>query len=440
LIATFVSTNAPRGTKGISFTYPPANAKLATNSFFLRGKIAPSVKSAQITCQIFSTNTGLVAAGPLTTTGTNTWSIAVSNLPPDTYTVQAVATNTEGFSTVISEEFSVLDFKGVVGTYTGLFLCFSGAPVAPTNSGFFALTVTPSGAFTSRLVFPAYGTVVIEGKFDIYGNAGTYTLNYPKNPVYLYGLSLDLTGGTDELNGYVYSTNNAWFSQLICYRAVTKLSDNTTPAIGKYTVSLEPTNWPNTNGYAALSIDSGGSVALSGMLPDGASFSQSARVSKSGVWPLYVIPAGYKTKGMLMGWETNQASGSIDGQLYWYKGPDLGAYFTDGVNTNVSSTGTNYLPPAAGNYSIVFQGGTISAPVTNALTVVENGGQFKPVNPTNKLAVSLSANGVLTGHFVNAGETTPLRFKGAFFGQSQGGSGFILEGGGRTGYFSLLPP
>jgi len=433
LTVTFIPTNTPKGTKGISFTYPKANEVLATNSFILRGKIAASVGSAQVTCQLSSLSTGLEVGPPLTASGKNTWSIAVSNLPPDGYLVQAVGTNAKGFSTAISEEFTVQAFKGVAGTYNGLFICTTEA-VAPTNSGFITLTLTDSGTFSAKLLFPAYGPVPTDYHFSI---DGSMELPYPLilgNPLSV-NLSLDVTNGTDSLTGTV--SGRTWSSEIVCYRAVTKLSIHTTPATGKYILSLDPINGPNTNGYAALSIGSGGTIALSGALPDGATFSQSARVSKHGVWPFYVVPAGYKTNGMLMGWETNLASGYCSGQLYWCKAPGVGTYYTTGVNTDMNSTGTNYNHPAAGNYTIVFQGGTLSVPVTNQLSVAGTGGQFKPVNPNDKLTISLSSAGVLTGHFLNPNDNKTLQFKGAFFGQSQGGSGFILEGGSQTGYFSL---
>jgi cyclophilin family peptidyl-prolyl cis-trans isomerase len=433
LIAEF--TNA--APKVLSFTYPTANAKLTTNSFQLKGKIAASVGPAQITCQIFSANSGL-EFGPLTTTGTKTWSVTVTNLPPDDYEVEAVATYGSGESSAISEKFAVLDFKRVTGTYSGLFIC-TNTTVTSTNSGFFTFTLGASGVFSGKMLFPAYKPVSINTSFYANGSLG-FSLNFPGNLVYV-DLYLDLTNGTDALTGSVFSHANSWASQLICYRAVTKLSTKTTPATGKYILSLDPTNWPNTNGYASLSVGSSGALALSGALPDSASFSESARVSKDGVWPLYVIPAGYKTNGMLMGWETNQASNSISGQLYWYKAPNVGTYYTNGVNTNVNSTGTNYVSPAKGSYSIVFQAGTNSVLGSNDLSVAHVGAQFKPgsTTDTDKLAISLSTSGVLTGHFVTNNDSKPLQFNGAFFGQSQGGSGFILEGDGQTGYFLLEP-
>ena len=434
LIAEFVSSHVPRA---LSFTYPTANAKLTTNSFplSLRGKIAASAGSAQITCQISSLTTGLEAGPLLTTNGTKTWSVTVTNLPPDDYMVNAVATNGAGESWAVSEEFAVLDFKGVTGTYSGLFICTNSA-VTSGNSGFFSFTVGASGAFSGRMLFPAYKPVPIIAGFYANGSVAFSLTHIPGNPVVV--LYLDLTNGTDALTGSVYSDSSGWSSQLVCYRAVRKLSAQTAAATGKYVLSLDPTNWPDTNGYASLSVGGGGVLSLSGALPDGASFSQSARVSKDGVWPLYVIPAGYKTNGMLMGWETNQADGST-GLLYWQKGPHIGTYFTSGVDVNVNSTGTNYVAPAATNYSIVFQGGTLSVPVTNKLEVTRTGGQFKPEDATNKLTIALSANGVVTGHFVTNNHSKPLQFKGVFIGQSQTNSGFILDGDGQTGYYLLEP-
>jgi cyclophilin family peptidyl-prolyl cis-trans isomerase len=439
LVAEFISNGAP---KVISFTYPPANAKLNTNSFLLKGRITPGAGSAQITCQIFSTNTGF-ELGPLTTSGRGAWSVAVSNLPPDDYEVEAVATYAGGTTTAVSEKFSVQYFKGVEGNYIGLFICDSGAPVTPTNSGSFTLAVTASGAYSGRLVFPAYKPIAIIGKFNVYGNIGGayYTLPFPGNPVYLYGFNLDLTNGTDEFTGSVVASNSSWSSQIVCYRAVTKLSGLTTPATGKYILRLDPLSWTNTNGYASLSVSSGGVLSLSGALPDGAAFSQATRVSKEGVWPLYAIPAGYKTDGALMGWETNQAAGVSSGQLYWLKAANVGSYLTNKIDALVDSTGTNYYPPAKGNYSIVFQTATNNVLGSNNLSVADAGDQFKPESATDsdKLAISLSGNGVLTGHFMSANSAKPLQFKGAFFGREQGGSGFFLEDDGQTGYFLLEP-
>jgi cyclophilin family peptidyl-prolyl cis-trans isomerase len=442
LTATFIPSNTA---KGISFTYPAANARLSTNTFPLRGRIATGFKPAVITCQIFQTN-GLAIGTPLTTSGKTTWAAIVTNLPGGYYTVEAAATNPAGMSTIISENFSVLPFAATTGTYSGLFIS-TNSPVAPTNSGFLTFTLTPFGTFSGKLVFPAYPAIPI---YSLSFENIDFTTGYvPFGFTNFHGeplsgaIYLDLSGGTDVALGTISS--DAWSSQLICHRAVTKLSTNTTPATGKYILSLQPENQTNklsTNGYAALVIARGGAMALSGALPDDTTFSQSVMVSKDGVWPLYVIPTGYKTNGMLMGWETNSASGDCSGQLYWYKAPHIGAYYTGGVgavsNMLVNSTGTNYSRPAAGSqYSIIFEGGTIVPPLTNTLMVNEAGQFAVSGSPPDKLKISLSANGVITGSVLNTNDHKTLRFKGAFVSPSQGGSGFIPDAGGQTGCFEL---
>jgi hypothetical protein len=219
------------------------------------------------------------------------------------------------------------------------------------------------------------------------------------------------------------------------------------PATGKYNFSLQAenqTNGPYTNGYVSLAIAKNGVMTLSGALPDDTTFSQSARVSKDGVWPLYAAPAGDRNKGLLLGWEIFSNSTICTGQLLWYKAPNIGAYYTSGVgvlsNMALNATGTNFLRPTAGSqYSIVFQGGSFVTPLTNTL-MVSTAGQFVVSGgPPDNLKISLSANGVITGSVLNPNDNTTLRLKGAFIGPSQGGSGFIPDAGGQTGCFQLEP-
>ncbi len=441
LTATFVPSNTA---KGISFTYPPANARLSTNSFPLKGRIAPSFKPARITCQIFQTN-GLGVGSPMTTSGTTTWSVTATNIPGGIYVVEAAASNEAGMSTIISENFLILPCAAVAGTYSGLFISTNNP--APTNSGFLTFTVEPSGIYSGKMVFPAYAPLPIYSlvftNIDFVFGVSEFSLpSFYGNPL-SGSIFLDFNSGSDVAYGTISSA--AWSSQLICYRAVTKLAATTTPAPGKYILSLQPANQTNglaTNGYASLAVAKNGAMALSGALPDNTTFSQSPRVSKDGVWPLYAVPAGDGNNGMLIGWETNSSPGSCSGQLYWYKAPNVGAYDMGGIgvvsNMLLNATGTNFVRPAAGSqYSIVFEGGTIVPPLTNTLTVT-NAGQFVAAgSPADNLKISLSANGVITGSILNTNDNMTLRFKGAFISPAQGGSGFIPEAGGKMGCFEL---
>lgn len=441
LTATFVPSNTA---KGISITYPAAHSVLKTNAFTLKGKIAASMKSAQITCQFFQTN-GLAVGPQMTTSGTGTWSIPVTNLPGGDYFIEALATNAAGQSTVTSENFSILAFSAVQGTYTGLFICTNG-PVAPTNSGFLTFTLGPTGYANGRLQFPAYPAIPIYF-LPFYNDAfitGVMQFSLPN----FHGASLqgtifiDLTDGTDVAFGSISSSN--WSSQVLCYRAVNNLSSNVAPAVGKYIVGLQPsgqTNGASTNGYLSISVARGGTLTVSGALPDDATFSGSARVATNGVVPVYVIPAGYRTQGMLLGWEVFTNTANCQGQFYWCKAAGVGNYYKTGVglysNALLTATGVNYLPPFnGGQYSIVFQGGTLSPPLTNDLEV--NRGQFVVTSGADdNLKISLSTSGVITGSLTEPDDNKVLRLFGSFLNPTLGGSGFIPEANGVTGSFQL---
>lgn len=444
--ATFAPTNAGNG---ISFTYPPKNARLTTNGFTLKGKMTPAFKSARVTYLVSSLTAGF-SVGPFSAAnGAGGWSAAVSNLPPDNYIVEAAATNSLGQTTSITELFSVEPFVNAAGTYTGLFIC-TNQPVAPTNSGFFTFTVAASGLFSGKLQFPAYAPVPIytQGFQNVDFLSGYYSVTaskVPQSPLTI-AINIDLSGASDAAFGTVSSSSN-WSSSLVCYRAATKLSTNSPAAPGKYILSLQTgnqTNVPSANGYAAIAVTAKGSAALSGALPDDTPILQSARVSTNGVWPVYLVPSGDGKSGLLIGWQTNAAAGSSSGQLYWYKAPGIGHYATGGIGVSndllLTSIGTNYIPPAkGGQFAIQFQGGTILSPLTNSLLVTNDGRWVVTGGAPDKLKISLSASGVISGMFVNTNDNKTLSFKGAFISASQGGSGFIPDAGGQIGSFDLTP-
>ncbi len=443
LTANFVPVNAG---SGISFSSPAANARLSTNSFTIKGRTPADFGSARIGCWISSLSTGY-AVGPLmAATTSRTWSVAVTNLPPDNYVLLAEATNTAGATATISERIFLLPFLLVAGTYDGLFIT-TNAPVSPTNSGSLIFTVAPSGVFTGKILFPAYAPVPI---YPLAFENNNFTVGTA--PLALTGfhgenwsgvVEMDLTGSNDYAIGTIASA--AWSAQLICYRTVDKLSAATIPAAAKYSFGLQSdgqTNGIGTNGFISLVAGKNGVLNVSGGLPDNTSFSGSTRVSEEGYWPLCAIPAGDAGKGMILGWGNfTNASNSV---FYWFKQPRIGSYYTGGVgltgNDTFSLIGTNYTPPVPGSqYSIVFDGGAITTPVTNFLAVntarqfVASGG------PSDQLKISLSANGVLTGAFLYLNSDEMMRFKGVFVSPVLGGSGYISEGNLGVGGFQVQP-
>jgi cyclophilin family peptidyl-prolyl cis-trans isomerase len=336
-------------------------------------------------------------------------------------TTFVVSSNTE-----LTAYFTNNLFPPVAGTYTGLFL--NPGNVSPTNSGFVTLTTTGSGLSTGRLMFPSR-TYPMIASFLYNGGAELRGKVSDSNDLDVI-LNLDLTNGTDAITGIVADQTSSrlvvWSSSLVLYRAVTRLSSTNAPAAGKYAVLLQPQNTNNVlaaNGYAAISLGDGGDVALGGTLPDNTAISQSAQMSKDGIWPVYIVPSSYQAKGMIIGWQTNTPSGACDGQLFWFK-PAIG------YATNLTSAGAEFAPPVADTqYQVILPGGT-----THLLAVSQRR-QFVAEPPI--VEISLLPSGVLSGLIEVNNEKLP--FKGAFISPSAGGAGFILDTNGQTDGFQIPP-
>lgn len=441
LTATFVASNVARG---ISITSPSARANLSANTFSIKGKVSSVFKNATVVCQLFQTN-GLAVGAPLTATAGSTWTVTASNVPGGNYILDALVTNAGGSAAIASQDFSVRAFAAAAGSYSGLFIC-TNSPVNPSNSGYMNFTVNNSGLMSGKLVFPAYAAVPIYSlgfqNIQFTTGATVFAIRNFHGNLLNGAINLDLNNNSGIASGTISSSN--WSSELVCYRGIDKLTTNTSPVPGSYIFILQDasqTNGPWTNGYAAVMAGKGGTITISGALPDNTSFSHSAKVSPDGVCPIYAIPSGVGSKGLLLGWEifSNLTAGS--GQLYWYKAANVGNYYKDGVglesNAVFNATGANIArPPAGGVYTIVFQGGSILQPMTNFLTVA-NGNFSVTGQPADKLKISLAASGILTGSFVNTNNNKTLHFKGAFVSPSEGGSGFIPDADGQTGSFSL---
>src|SRR5208283_3066791 len=75
--------------KGVTFTYPPANAKLTNTFFTVKGKLPESLTVTQLTCQLFLQSTGVTASPQVLTLASpaTNWTFPVTNLTPGPYTV-----------------------------------------------------------------------------------------------------------------------------------------------------------------------------------------------------------------------------------------------------------------------------------------------------------------------------------------------------------------
>jgi hypothetical protein len=326
----------------------------------------------------------------------------------------------------LTAHFTNNPFVSLTGTYSGLFL--NPENPAPTNSGFVTLTVSGSGFFTGRLMFPSHIYPMID-QFSYDGGAELLGKGFDSNTLGVV-FTMDLTGGSDSIVGSVSDLTSSgellWSSDLTLYRSVNSLAGSNDPAAGKYSLLFQSEGaavLPAVDGYAAVAIGRDGVVTLNGALPDNSAIFQTSGISKDGIWPVYAVPSGDAGRGMLIGWQTNTVSGLCDGQVFWFN-PAFG------YATNLISTGAAYSPPKAGTqYQIVLAGG-----VTNALAVSQNG-QFAATPPN--LQISLQPGGVLAG-FVDV-ENTKLPCKGIFINPASGGGGFIIGSKGGSNGFAILP-
>ncbi len=329
-------------------------------------------------------------------------------------------------NTVLTATFTNNLFPAVAGTYTGLFL--NPSAVSPTNAGFITVTTGNTGVFIGKLQFPSV-SYTIYYQFPFSGSVSLLSKGLDSNDLQLV-LDLDLTNGTDTITGYLADETAdgfyVWVSSIVLNRSVTRLAASNAPAAGKYAVLLQPEDdidTPAATGYAAISLQATGALAMSGTLPDNSAISESAKLSRDGIWPVYIVPPGYKRKGMIIGWQTNSPSGACEGRLFWYK---PGA----AMSSQLVASGAAFAAPLADTqYQMVLAGG-----ITNVLAV-NSARQFAPHPPIT--AISLLPTGVLSG-VVNVNNSN-RPFKGAFVSPSAGGGGFFIDTNGQTDGFLITP-
>jgi peptidyl-prolyl cis-trans isomerase A (cyclophilin A) len=437
LTATFVSNSVPNK---LTFTSPIPNSELTNKNVTFTGKVNSSLVAPQVLCQVFQDNFAYTGFAPATMNG-NQWTLTVSNLTIGGYNAVAMVTDAAGQTTLATERFVINFYPLIKGIYYGLF--FDPANVTGTNAGTVAFALGNIGQVDGTLSFgnvsyPKHPPYLL---YFIVGPSGSTTIQAQttlQNPGLLPSLTFnfDLVNFTGVMNGYIALGNDVY--PMTAYRAVRKLSTNTIPSPGNYVLNLEsenPGSGPPGDGFANVIASPSGSLAVAGTLADNTPFSFSTGVGTNGVWPLFA--SFYKGNAMLIGWETNLPSGDCSGSLYWIKAPTNGLYYTNGINEQLNSFGTNYVAPAAGvNYQIVFAGGTLATPVTNVCTF-KNGLIIPASGTTDKLMGTLSTKGVLKGSIVNPFNNEKLPFNGAFISPAEGGAGFTLYTNKQTGYFQV---
>jgi hypothetical protein len=316
-------------------------------------------------------------------------------------------------------------YTPVAAAYSGLF--FESTGVELDRSGAISLNATAADSYSGKLQL-GNQSYPFSGTFDPFG-AGTNAVN--RKGASPLGLALQINLANPEvITGTVTDPGN-WTADLQANRATVSVA---VPFAGNYTLILlgsdDSANFPGGDSYGTAVVSSAGKLKLSGSLADATKLSQSAVVSASGQWPLYV--SLYGGQGQLLGWLTLTNS-SVSGKVNWIKSPISNAKaYPGGFNFDSQVMGSIYNPAATPLFNfnpglLILTGGNLGSSVTNVLTV--NGNSAAGANASLNLS---AAKGTFKGSVVIPPGKPKVPFNGVFLQNQNVGSGYFL-GGGESG-------
>jgi len=350
-----------------------------------------------------------------------------------------------GVNTSATQTFNVVILpnliRPVAGTYSGLFYDTNGV-VAQDSSGFMKFTLKANRTYTGKF-YSSGGTYPVSGLFDRDGFSHTAVVR--DTTTVGIDITLDLAGGSDQATAIL--SDGIWTAAYVGDRALYNASTNPAPQVGNYTMTIpgytnNPVTSPAGDGYATLTVSSNGVVTAVGKTADGAAFSQSANLSKSGQWPFYA-PL-YSARGSVLSWMTftNRALTSLEGEGSWIKPTIHPSFYPDGFTNLMAISGSTYTSPppnvtvlALTNGTLYMRDGNLAAPLTNA--AILNFADNKVYIGTNVVMKLTSSSGLMSGTFNDTGLqiSRALRgvvlqqentFRGYFRGTNQSGS-VLLE-------------
>jgi hypothetical protein len=334
---------------------------------------------------------------------------------------------------VLQANFIPNPFLRAKGTYNGL---FAEAGRAQESSGFFTLALTDKGAYSGSLR-RGTSSYSLSGQFDVAGWASKTVLR-PGTNSWALTMWLDLAGA-EALTGTV--GDGHWLAVLRADRAVFNAQTNpATLYAGKYTLivpgSTDASASPGGEGYGTVVVNGAGQVTLSGSLADGSALSQSVPVSRDGRWPLYA--SLYTGKGSVWSWLAfdayNNPARGLEGDLSWIKPAQLGVrYYPAGFTNEVVAEGSRYTQPAGltnrvihlTNGVVSFEGGNLSAPFTNLVSLTLSNRVINASSNTLSLSLTLSS-GLFSGSATVPGTRQNVWFKGALLQNMDVGYGYFL--------------
>ena len=317
-------------------------------------------------------------------------------------------------------------------TYNGLF--YETNEITQGSSGSFKITTTPAAKYSGSLQIGST-RYAISGQFDPDGNASNIITNRTQHSSLTVALQIEAID-TDVIAGTVavQTTNGTQTATLRGDRAVFDGKSNIPAQVGQYTMiipaSINSIIAPGGESWGTVSVDKVGAIHLAGSLADGTKLTQTAVLSKDGLWPLYV-PL-YSGHGSLISWVivASMTNTDLSGALSWIKPPVAGAEYYPGrftMETNVF--GSQYSRPPAGalvlsftNADIVLGGSDFDPPMTNHVTL----GPGNKVTSTNKATLTFTlSTGAFQGSVRNAANKS-ISFTGVVLTNYDIGVGYFL--------------
>jgi len=319
-------------------------------------------------------------------------------------------------------------------TYNGLF--YETDDVRQNSSGCFTVRTTTRGSYTGRLKVNGKQWP-FSGSFDAEGQ-GTATINRRTDTTLTLAFHIGAGDQSDQIFGTL--TDGNWTAVLSGDRALYN-ARNPAPYAGTYTMVLPGqdgnSSLPTGDSYGSVRISTAGVILFSGTLGDGTKFSQTAPISKDGLWPFFA--SLYGNKGSLLGWVTvaNAPADQSDmsGLVSWIKptGVPKARYYAGGFTTETMVVGSRYNKPGPGtpivsfaSDLITFVGGDLGADFSNAL--VFNGAKALN-NSLNRLTLTFALpNGTFTGMVTDPSTGALMKYGGAVLQKFNRGSGSLLGG------------
>jgi hypothetical protein len=377
---------------------------------------------ANLTLSAVSSDTSLVPNANIVFGGTGqNRTVTVTPTAGQTGSAQITITVSDGLaSTQSSFTLSVQQATALLksdlpksSTYNGLF--YEDDAVRLQSAGAFKMTVTSAGVYSGSLQ-TAGGKYSFKGKFGVVCMATNLVLRKGANPLTI-SFMLQAGSSTNQFLGNL--SDGVWVAGMHGAVAPFNLKTNPAPYAGNYTIAFPgQTGSPALgNSYGSVRVDGNGNVRLAGMLADGTKVSQSALLSRDGLWPVF-IPL-YSGKGLVMAWIsfTNRATDDLNGSVSWIKlANPTAAYYPDGLAFAGSAVGSAFRASSA-----------------LALNVEVSKLQTSGGAPGNITSLKISAStGTFKGSMLDKLTGQPKSFQGALLQKPNVAYGFIFGAGQST--------